>query len=161
MGAGSGMANWRNSVGADIVVTLTMAQLIPDATAAGGMRKISGLSPSWGDVLLAKNGYSIVVLPYADANLSFLHELGHQFGARHNPRPKEPQDAWYGRGFKNACTWRTIMAYDDDCRDPGAPRYLLWSSCNLWQDGVQAGSPLQNNVRVINENAGKVGGFLP
>ncbi len=153
------VANWRNTASADVVVMLTMSDRMVD-TATGAMKQIAGLSPAHNEVLRAKNGYSVVVLPYADANLSFLHELCHHFGARHDPSPKDPQDAWYGRGFREACLWRTVMAYDLEC-PKGVPRYTIWSSCNLWQGTVPAGSPLQNNVRVINEQAGRVGSFRP
>jgi hypothetical protein len=52
------------------------------------------------------------------------------------------------------------MAYDLAC-PRGVPRYAIWSSCNLWQGTVPAGGPLQNNVRVINEQAARVGSFRP
>jgi hypothetical protein len=153
-----GVAGWRNTASADLVVMLTMSDRMPNAT--GGMTQIAGLSPGFGEVLRPKHGYSVVVLPYADANLSFLHELGHHFGARHEPSVKDPQDTWYGRGYREACTWRTVMAYDLAC-PRGVPRYAIWSSCNLWQGTVPAGGPLQNNVRVINEQAARVGSFRP
>ena len=124
----------------------------------------AGWSPAKTRVKDPESAYSVVVARYADANLSFQHELGHHFGAYHDPKSGTGDPPfYYAQGFRNACKWRTIMGYPPkpgECRE-GEARLLMWSSCNLWHDGTLAGGIEQNNVKIINRMSGWIAGFRP
>jgi hypothetical protein len=124
----------------------------------------AGMSPLVDLVLQADNAFSVVHAQSADVNLSFPHELGHQFGAGHNPETGDVTRTGYSHGFvKPDCEWRTVMAYVKPACDPLVQvptRLHYWSGCKIRIDGVHPGSPLvHNNSRMINETAWTVGGF--
>ena len=59
----------------------------------------------------ASSAFAAVHYGCADSNLSFAHELGHLFGARHNPEADPtPSPFPWGHGLTNANRhWRTVM----------------------------------------------------
>lgn len=148
------IVNWRDTAKADLVIVLT------DLGNAGG-NPVAGVSPGLCHALVKRDAFAVVNVWDADANLSFLHEMGHLFGAAHDPAANPtPRFAW-GRGFRRGCSWRTIMAYpDEDCAGD-FPRLLLWSNCTTTYNGVVPGRNSQNNARVLTEQAGTVNGFYP
>lgn len=150
---------WRASRKADLAVLITTLDTYPIGTS---FVKVGGLSPGRDSVLNRENGYSLVVDTAADANLSFQHELGHHFGAAHDPQWARYPRFSYGMGYREFCKWRTIMAYADKEQCPtGVVRYGVWSSCALKVDGVIAGSRSQNNVRLLNQKAQIVSDYYP
>lgn len=95
----------------------------------------------------------------ATGNYSFGHELGHLFGARHNPEKDSSTSPYsYGHGYLSPSgSWRTIMAYS--CSG-GCPRINWWSNPGKTRDGVAMGTTTRsNNARVLNERAAVMAGF--
>ena len=95
----------------------------------------------------------------ATGNYSFGHELGHLFGARHNPEEDSTTTPYaYGHGFLSPNRdWRTIMAYP--CTS-SCPRINWWSNPAKTRNGVAMGTTTKsNNARVLNERAAVLAGF--
>jgi hypothetical protein len=145
---GTTVRQWRNDIGADIVVALVATEEF-----------YYGMSPSRNDVLQAANAYSVVRIQYATAWLTFSHEVGHHFGAGHDLEA----DGYvpdYARGYKNMCAYRTIMAYSTGCAGE-IQRFNRWSNCR--HPGIRSwlvmGDDTHNNARMINENAASVASF--
>ncbi len=102
----------------------------------------------------------------ASGNLSFAHELGHNFGALHDPYVDPGTSPYaYGHGHAApAARWRTVMAYNNVCSAAGTScaRIPYFSNPNL-----SYGSPAQplgtastsDNARVHNQNATTVANF--
>jgi Metallo-peptidase family M12 len=148
---------WRDHKGADVVMLLTHVANYPI------IGPVAGLSPPPGTLGNANHAYSIVVTKSADAQLSFQHELGHLLGGGHNWQVNTPASFTYAHGFRRQCDWRTIMSYEDplNCTS-GTPRYALFSSCNVLVNGnAIAGSSLENNTRVVNEQAEAISKYRP
>jgi hypothetical protein len=147
---------WRNRARADVAMVITTRENYP-----GINEPIGGISPSKKDVLKRDNAYSLVVQRFADIELSFQHELGHQFGAGHDPVWQLYPKFSYGMGFRNNCEWRTIMAYGDkNTCALGVPRVSLFSTCAFKMNGVIPGGPKQNNVRLLNNKAHHVSKYF-
>lgn len=95
-------------------------------------------------------------------NFSFVHELGHLLGARHNVEidpTEEPYPFGHGYLFTTASKpqWRTIMSYD--C-DESCPRLGYWSNPDIALDGDPMGTKeLQDNHRVLQLTRHEVAGF--
>lgn len=107
----------------------------------------------------ATSAFAAVTTDCATGNYSFGHELGHLFGARHNPEEDSSTTPYaWGHGYLAPNrTWRTIMAYD--CPN-GCKRLNYWSNPNKTRDGVAMGTTTRNNnARVLNERAGVLAGF--
>lgn len=105
------------------------------------------------------SAFVAVTADCAVGNYSFGHELGHLFGARHNPEEDSTTTPYaYGHGYLSPNrNWRTIMAYD--CPN-GCPRINWWSNPAKTRDGVAMGtSTRSNNARVLNERAATLAGF--
>ena len=102
----------------------------------------------------------------ASGNLSFAHELGHNFGALHDPYVDPGTSPYaYGHGYAvPAAGWRTVMAYNNACSAAGTSctRIPYFSNPNLTY-----GSPAlplgttstSDNTRVHNQNAATVANF--
>lgn len=107
----------------------------------------------------ATSAFATVTADCATGNYSFGHELGHLFGARHNPEEDSSTTPYaYGHGYLSPNrNWRTIMAYN--CSN-GCPRLNTWSNPNKTRDGVAMGTTTKsNNARVLNERAAILAGF--
>jgi hypothetical protein len=106
----------------------------------------------------ADEAFAVVHHGCAVTTYSLAHEIGHIIGARHelqidknfNPFP-------YGHGFVNGTKWRDIMSYRESCN--GCPRLPIWSTPNIAVRGELAGTPNEDNARVIREQAGRVAAF--
>jgi hypothetical protein len=109
----------RNKYSADICVL--MANYSPTGTC--GMTYVIGAS-SYSDAFCAVNIYC------ANNVYSFVHEIGHLMGCRHDTYVDSTNTPYaYGHGYTSpAKTWRTIMAYADDCGS--CPRLQYWSNPN-------------------------------
>jgi len=89
---------------------------------------------------------------------SVAHEIGHLIGARHEfAVDKQMTPFPYGHGYVNGTKWRDIMSYKESCG--GCRRVPIWSSPKVLYDGAPAGTPEQDNGRVIAEEAARVAAF--
>ena len=145
------VATLRNTHGADLV-----SLFIENGQYCG----IAWIGPS------ASYGFSVINRGCASGNLSFAHELGHNFGALHDPYVDPGTSPYaYGHGYAvPAAGWRTVMAYNNVCSAAGTSctRIPYFSNPNLTY-----GSPAQalgtaatsDNARVHNQNAATVANF--
>lgn len=134
----------RNTYAADVGVLLT------DGNSACGNGTIYASATS---------AFAAVTTDCATGNYSFGHELGHLFGARHNPEEDSSTTPYaWGHGYLSPNrNWRTIMAYD--CPN-GCTRLNYWSNPNKTRDGVAMGTATKNNnARVLNERAAVLAAF--
>jgi hypothetical protein len=134
----------RNTYAADVGVLLT------DGNSACGNGTIYASATS---------AFAAVTTDCATGNYSFGHELGHLFGARHNPEEDNSTTPYaYGHGYLSPNrNWRTIMAYD--CPN-GCKRLNYWSNPAKTRDGVAMGTTAKNNnARVLNERAAVLASF--
>lgn len=87
---------------------------------------------------------------------TFSHEIGHNFGAHHNPEVVDNQFYEYGHGrFVVSVPFRTIMSYRHESCPPiiNCPRIPYWSSPTVHYQGVSTGTPeSHDNVSVLNQN---------
>ena len=141
----------RNTYGADLV------SLFVESTQYCGY---AWIGPS------ANYGFSVVNRGCASGNLSFAHELGHNFGARHDPYVDGSTSPYaYGHGLVDPGQgWRTVMAYNDACSAAGTSctRIPYFSNPNLTYGNPP--DPLgttstSDNARVHNGSAATVAGF--
>ncbi|QYF94035.1 proprotein convertase P-domain-containing protein [Massilia sp. PAMC28688] len=134
----------RNTYGADVGVLMT------EGNSGCGNGTIHASSTS---------AFVAVTADCATGNYSFGHELGHLFGARHNPEEDSSTSPYsYGHGYLSPNRdWRTIMAYN--CSN-GCPRINYWSNPAKTRNGVAMGTTTRsNNARVLNERAAVLAGF--
>jgi peptidyl-Asp metalloendopeptidase len=106
----------------------------------------------------AGNAFTVVDKGCALGYYTYGHELGHVYGATHNPEAGGSGPYSYGYGYYNqAAKARTVMSYE--CPN-GCKRYNVWSSPNNTINGVRAGNAQKNdNTRVLNERAATVAAF--
>jgi len=122
------------------------------------------------DVSFEINGFSIIARDCATApTYAFAHELGHNMGAHHamyetggeSGAYKYSHGYAYDTGNKNT-SWRTIMAYEDQCTDQDhrCPRIPYFSNPNIEYNRVAIGdSSSANNVLTLNNTADIVASF--
>jgi peptidyl-Asp metalloendopeptidase len=107
----------------------------------------------------ASSAFSTAYWSCAVSNYSFAHELGHNFGAIHDPYVEPSNYPFpYSHGYVNGNSWRTIMAYSTACG--GCPRLQYFSNPNVLYQGVPMGSATTHDAaRVHRERAAVVAGF--
>jgi hypothetical protein len=108
----------------------------------------------------ASSAFCVVHVGCVLGNYSFGHEIGHLFGCRHNTEADDNTEPFaYGHGYVyQPGKWRTIMAYDINKET----RLQFFSNPNVLYNKIAMGTPdINNNARVLNENAGAVGAFRP
>jgi len=117
-------------------------------------------------VAFATNGFSVVELSCASANLSFPHELGHNMGTHHDPFVSVGQLTLspYSHGYVDLVgRFRTIMAYNDQCAASGIPscvRIQFFSTPGKTFNGRVIGNALTaDSSRVLGETANTVANF--
>ena len=110
--------------------------------------------------------FSVVNRGCASGNMSFVHELGHNVGALHDPYVDSSTSPYaYGHGTTDASQrWRTVMAYNDACVAAGTSctRIPYFSNPNLsYGDPPHALGTIStnDNARVHNQNAYTVANF--
>lgn len=139
----------RDSYAADLV-----SMFIENGTYCG----IGNLGPS------ASAAFTVVNRGCATGNYSFAHEIGHNFGARHDTYVDASTSPYaYGHGYAYTTgKWRTVMAYNNACTAAGTSctRVGYWSNPNVLYGGVPMGtSSSADNARVFNANAYTVANF--
>ena len=134
----------RNNVAADVAV------LIVNGSAACG---IGYLNSS------ASTAFSVVARTCATGYYSFAHEIGHNFGANHDPANASGSTYAYGHGYQRPTNvFLTIMAYA--CSGASCTRINYWSNPNKTYNGVAMGTAAtHNNARVLNQRAATVAAF--
>lgn len=134
----------RNKYGADLV-----SVLVKDVTTeAAGYADIDG-------------PYNLVAVEQAQSNRSFIHEMGHNFGALHNREDaympgSTPPPNTYHYGYRNfARKFITVMAYFGECAD--CSRIINFSNPSVFFDGVTTGIAGEvDNARKLRETMASV-----
>ncbi|MFO1315562.1 MAG: M12 family metallo-peptidase [Burkholderiales bacterium] len=141
---------WRNTYGADLV------SLFIENNAYCGL---GWLNPG------ESHGFTVVNRGCAGGNLSFAHEVGHNYGAHHDPAVVSgPAPYPYGYGYVyTPAKWRTVMAYDNACAGVGGcTRIAYFSNPDIayGSPAVPTGTVANNdNARVHDERANTVANF--
>jgi parallel beta-helix repeat protein len=111
----------------------------------------------------SEHAFCVVSQDCATGYYSFGHEIGHLFGARHNPEEDPFVFPYpYGHGYLHSGGWRTIMAYNDSqiCPNGFCKRILNWSNpSRRYQDIYMGTFSTHNNARLLNETATMVSNF--
>ena len=145
------VAGLRNTYGADLV-----SLFVENGQYCG----MGWIGPS------ANYGFSVINRGCASGNLSYPHELGHNFGARHDAYVDTAVTPYaYGHGWVDVGQgWRDVMAYNNACAASGVncTRIAYFSNPNLAYGSPPdpLGSTATADVaRVHNQNAQTVANF--
>ena len=107
-------------------------------------------------------GFSETKLSCAVGNLTFAHELGHNFGAQHDPANGGAPDAAfqpYSFGHNVNGKFRTVMSYSTECPD-GCKRVPYWSNPDVnYQDDPTGVADQRDNARLLRETGPIVAKF--
>ncbi|MCC7373045.1 MAG: VCBS repeat-containing protein [Verrucomicrobiales bacterium] len=112
--------------------------------------------PGYAPSAVAPNGFSVVVDVYADSNLTFAHELGHNMGCGHAASDGGSGAYSYSYGHKftaNNTSYRTVMAYAPGIRLP------YFSSPSYSYLGTTLGTSTANNTLTIQNSGSSVSAF--
>ena len=105
----------------------------------------------------SEHAFCIVSNECATGYYSFAHEIGHLFGARHNPEHDPKKLPYpYGHGYLHTNGWRTIMSYNNFQLCPGGScqRILYWSNPGIRYKNIYLGTfSTHNNARLLNESS--------
>ncbi len=114
----------------------------------------------------ANYGFSVINRGCASGNLSYPHELGHNFGARHDAYVDTATTPYaYGHGWVDVGQrWRDVMAYNNACAAYGVncTRIAYFSNPNLTYGSPPdplGSSATADVARVHNQNAQTVANF--
>lgn len=107
----------------------------------------------------ASSAFAAVYYDCAVGYYSLAHELGHLFGARHDPYVDSKTSPYpYGHGYVHGMSWRTIMAYGNACA--GCTRQGFFSNPSVLYKNVPTGTvDVNDNARVHNGRALEVSAF--
>jgi len=111
-------------------------------------------------------GFSVINRGCASGNYSYPHELGHNFGARHDTYVDSSTTPYaYGHGWVDVGErWRDVMAYNNACAAVGVSctRIPYFSNPNQTYGSpadLLGSAGTADTVRVINQNAATVANF--
>jgi len=112
----------------------------------------------------ATSAFTVVNRGCSGGYLSLAHEVGHNFGARHDPFVDSATSPYaWGHGYVyKPGQWRTVMAYDNDCNASGftCSRLPYFSNPNVNYNAVATGTANTHyNARVHNDRAVTVANF--
>ena len=158
---GSTVGAQRNAYGADdMVIVINDSQYcglawLPSTISTGNANSYAGAVVGGGSCLTT--------------NFSFGHELGHNMGAHHDPYVAPGPGAFaYSHGLSHiggssATSWRTIMAYNNQCAATvgGCTRLQYFSNPMVnYTDGFAMGDgPARNNALTLNKSANAVSNY--
>jgi hypothetical protein len=163
----------RNTWGADMVSMF----IKDDASICGLAWLLSSGNPAVAPGPDPAHAFSVVAQGCAVGNLSFPHEVGHNMGAHHDPYVlnagpcgdlKEIGAYCYSRGFSHIgasapASWRTIMAYNNDCAAHvgSCTRLPYFSNPNVkYSDGNPMGdATYRNNALTLNKTAKAIAAY--
>ncbi|MCC6234559.1 MAG: VCBS repeat-containing protein, partial [Verrucomicrobiales bacterium] len=137
----------RNTYKADLVCLFVSV----GTDSAGIAYMLSPSNPSG-----ASYGFSVVMDVYADANLTFAHELGHNMGCTHAPADGGTGAFSYSYGHKfsaSGTAYRTVMAYAPGIRIP------YFSNPSVSYLGTATGLSTANNARTLGDTRASVSAF--
>lgn len=107
----------------------------------------------------AASAFAVAHYSCATGYYTFAHEIGHNFGAHHNPQAPANNTTYpYGHGYLHpGSSWRTVMAYNCPA---GCPRINYWSNPNRTYGGAAMGTAsTHDNARLLNLRRGTLAGF--
>ncbi len=144
------LARAREAYNADLVAVLS-----PQDTQVCG---IAWLSPGFESF-----GYSITAWTCAVGNLTFAHELGHNFGCSHDIAnaggPLAPYAVGWNWSGQSGDPYRTVMSTSSS---GGRQRLAFFSNPDVSFDGVPTGDAAGgDNARWIEENAALLAAYRP
>ncbi len=121
-----------------------LCQLITDNSGSCGLA--SGIGSSF------STGFCVSDYGCIAGNLTYAHEFGHLYGARHDTYVDGSTTPYaFGHGWVNvADNWRTVMAYNDQCADAGTSctRLQYWSNPAV----TYGGDPMGSSATADNES---------
>lgn len=132
----------RNQYSADLVCLI-----VTSGTDAAGIAYLWG--PSSSASAFSPYAFSVVMDDYADANLTFAHELGHNMGCGHARADGGGAAYSYSYGWKftaSGTAYRTVMAYAPGIRLP------YFSNPNVRYLGTATGAADANNAATLNNS---------
>jgi hypothetical protein len=123
----------RDQYGADLVALITTS---PGGAYCGIAYQMTSISTSFSPYAM-----SVTDAGCATGNMTFTHELGHNFGAAHDRGSWSGTPALpYGYDWVNPQQgWRTVMSYANAC--PGCGRLLRFSNPDQTYNGAPLGAP--------------------
>ena len=139
----------RDQFEADIVMLFTN----------GDYPNIGGIVPEIGP--LEDDAYGIVQVANATSTMTWVHEIGHLFGARHQLSQDNTPDDAHGHGWQTGVLW-WVKRYGSIMRTQAAnrSRVLHFSNPNKKHAGKATGENGKSfNARVINTNGRQVCDF--
>lgn len=149
----------RDAAGADLVSLVIDRNPGPIVSISCGLAWLGPSTPAF--------GFGVVERFCFFPNLSFSHELAHNFGADHAPEDcladfgaTGCQGIPYARGYKDpAQAFRTIMAYV--CSTTNCPRVLNYSNPNVPETQTMrtTGTVTQHNARALNETFATIAAY--
>lgn len=130
---------WRNEVGADLVA------FIGRGYAGQGLCGL-GYRPA-----TVTTAFTLIDEGCAAGNLSYMHEIGHNQGARHDPMTECAQATCPGDNFGHGWPgYRSVMAYPS----VGGERIAQFSNPNVMHSGFPTGIVgSRDNARTVNASA--------
>ena len=163
-GSISAVHSLRDSHGADLVALIT--ETLDDCGRSFTMDPVGNAFESKAFAVVQRNCMSLA------GKHSLAHELGHPMSARHDWKVDSTDNSpfAYNHGHVEMAPafglpWRTLMAYDDRCRDAfvTCPRVLNWSNPSVdvggSPTGVASGAEQADNRRTLNNTATTVANF--
>ena len=143
----STVAKLRDDVKADLVALLVNTAESDEGCGYGNIiTRVAG-NPRY--------AFSVTKLSCAIGNLTFTHELGHNFGCNHDPVNGNfpPDEAVFPYAFAHFVdgAFRTVMSYDTECK-AGCRRVPYFSAPHISFSDAPTGIARERNNRLVIEN---------